>query len=179
MKTWFLFLVGGCVGAVVWVLIMKWITGRIWVPPTDGQGEATRDAERFPLPTGDAARPVIDYHNAAIYKDFQYYYRTTGVILGAVAAMVLKGDGSPATQVLLVRAAGDILVIATLLCAFFIVAHQKSKIERWARRPNWKDMLTWQEAYMIIAMAAVGCAVRIGLVPELVAALEAGRLTMQ
>lgn len=116
----------------------------------------------------------IAYHNTAIYRDFEFFFKVTLAILGGIALLATQ-TAQPKTAVvlLLVKAAGLLQIVAAAIFSLFVVIHQKSKIERWSTRYSWWEPLLWQECWIVAGMIAFAVAMQTAMLPALTAALSA------
>jgi hypothetical protein len=122
---------------------------------------------------GERQSEEIEYHNNAIYRDFEFFYKVTLAILGGVGFVVTRiNSQSMDATALLLRFAGALQVASAVIFALFIFFHQKSKVERWDTRYSWLQPLAWQECWMIAAMWAISSGVAVVAVPLLVSALK-------
>ncbi|HXJ34698.1 MAG TPA: hypothetical protein VMS22_11760 [Candidatus Eisenbacteria bacterium] len=112
---------------------------------------------------------VIQYHNHAIYGAFEFYFTVTLSVLGGMAYIALRRDGTHAEASRMFLAAGGwILWGAALVFSSVIFMHQKSKIERWRYPFKYWEPLLWVEFPLIAIMFMIAAGVRWNLLPELV-----------
>ena len=111
-------------------------------------------------------RPDTEYHNKAIYQDFKFFLGMTGSILAGLAYVLRHPAGASASRYLILTA-GLIELAGSVLFAFFVYNHQKSKIERWPTRFTDSDFYSWQETGMVCIMIGAACLILFGLVPLL------------
>lgn len=117
------------------------------------------DQRKTPLRSGnDPARrsQEIEYHNHAIYRDFEFFYKVTLGLVGGIAyALIQSPSFTSYPVVLLVFLAGLLQVISGMLFSGFVVAHQKSKIERWENKYADEQIVSWQECRMVAGMVGI------------------------
>lgn len=146
---------GGMVGLIVWHVAMILMRTANW----------NRSGVRIKKIKSPEA---LEYHNKAIYSDFEYFYKVTLAILGGIAYVATREKPllADVNSILLLAAAG-IQLISGIIFPLFIIIHQKSKIERWDRRFTIKEIAFWQECWMVAAMFAVSAGIAFGAVPYL------------
>jgi hypothetical protein len=156
-------LAGGVAGSAVWWLAMLRLRRANWSAPTK---------RRADVRGGDKRSEELKYHNEAIYRDFEYFFKVTLAVLGGIAFVVTKDKvrADEVTKVLL-SAAGALQLVAGVVFALFIFFHQKSKIERWEDYFSWGKPFTWQECWMVSSMFAISSGVAFGAVPDLLVVL--------
>lgn len=156
-------LVAAMVGVAVSVFVIAQLRSRNFAPvgrlpaaPIRGADEPTRSSE-------------IKYHNEAIYRDFEYFFRVTAGLLGGSAFLVVQSKTPELTKNLdlLILLTAVFQALATCAATLFVLSHQKSKIERWAKRFTLKAILGWQETWMIAVMWFVTGAYSFAVVPLL------------
>jgi len=112
----------------------------------------------------------IKYHNEAIYRDFEYFYKVTLAILGGIAFVATHEKTKIDIQIMipLLKSASLIQLVVAFILSLFIFFHQKSKIERWNERFNWYQTLVWQECWIIVSIFSISGSISIGAIPEIV-----------
>lgn len=111
----------------------------------------------------------IEYHNKAIYSDFTFFFKATLAIMGGTAFVLTSNElRSVEAAALLIQAGGWLQFASGLLFSVFIASHQKSKIERWEQTFTWRQILGWQETWMIISMLVISGTYAIAFVPRLI-----------
>jgi hypothetical protein len=118
-------------------------------------------------PEAEGRLSEIKYHNEAIYRDFEYFYKTTAALLGGVAYLVTQANQQLKVATL-IELTSAIHVITTIAVTFFILAHQKSKIERWTTFFKMKSIFLWQETWMISVMWFIAGAYTFSVIPRLI-----------
>lgn len=147
--------------ALVWVLVCLILRASNFAK--DGKRHQTRHEK------DDKRRSeVIEYHNNAIYRAFEFYIKITLAMLGGMAYVVIS-DGVSARDVApkLLDVGSLFLIGAALVCSVAIFTHQKSKIERWSTRFAWWEPLLWVEFSFIAAMMSVSIVFRRVVFPAL------------
>ncbi|MCH7939074.1 MAG: hypothetical protein IID13_04955 [Candidatus Marinimicrobia bacterium] len=165
MKSMIFFSVGGgIIALILWWAAMMLLRKANWLSPSK---------RRFDTRGGNNRSEEIKYHNEAIYRDFEYFFKVTLAILGGIAFVATR-ENVTATEIsmLLLLSAGGIQVIAGATFALFIFFHQKSKIERWNDYFSWWKPALWQECWMIVSMFAVSAGIGFGAIPELLSILS-------
>jgi len=118
---------------------------------------------------GDRGSQEIEYHNLAIYRDFEFFFKVTLGIIGGVAFITTRADiPSGAVVATLVNAARWLQLLAGVTFSLFIFFHQKSKIERWHQRFTTVKIFTWQESAMVTAMLFVSFCFLLAVAPQLI-----------
>ncbi|MGD2092640.1 MAG: hypothetical protein PVH61_41120 [Candidatus Aminicenantes bacterium] len=144
------------VSLVIWIailLIIRWFNFKA-------------DGERR---TKIRSASAIEYHNKAIYRDFELFFKFSLTIIGGVVLIAMKSKGIEEKLIsFLLNIGGKLQFFASILFSIFVILHQKSKVERWAERYKWWKPLTWQECWMVAAMWLIGVVFAFRLVPELV-----------
>ncbi|ACK46147.1 hypothetical protein Sbal223_1642 [Shewanella baltica OS223] len=112
----------------------------------------------------------IKYHNEAIYRDFEYFFKVTLAIVGGISYVASREsvDKFVGDLDLILEAAGFLQLMTTLILFLFIVFHQKSKIARWKDRFSWWAPFFWQEYWICSFMCSVSAALVFGLMPNLI-----------
>jgi hypothetical protein len=106
----------------------------------------------------DLLSQQIEYHNKATYRALEFYVKVLLAVLGGVAVIVFK-RGALADDgriLLLVYAAGWIVVLVTFVFCVMILVHQKSKIERWLFAPKSCDLWIWNETWFFVTSVIIG-----------------------
>jgi len=145
-----------------------WWSGVFWLRYSNFCSNGNR---RIPArgETDSIRSSEIKYHNDAIYRDFEFFYKITLGILGGTAFLVTgSGRNAPATATFLVEAAGWLQLLSGILFSFLIFTHQKSKIERWQSRFKLWEPLWWHEGAMIIGMLLISVVFEFSVVPRLI-----------
>jgi hypothetical protein len=125
---------------------------------------------RKPLrgPTDSIRSEEIRYHNTAIYRDFEFFYKVTlGIIAGTAVLATGPGRNAPTTTFFL-KSAGLLQLFSGVLFSALVVAHQKSKIERWDDHFQWRELVLWQESWMVVSMISVSSIFNFVVVPKLI-----------
>jgi hypothetical protein len=74
----------------------------------------------------DLLSQQIEYHNKATYSALEFYVKVLLAVLGGVAVVVFKGPlADDGRLLLLVYAAGWIVLLVTFLFCLMILVHQK------------------------------------------------------
>ncbi len=155
---------------VVWIVVQVLLVSAGWVAimlalrawnfaPSGGRNDVPRDG------TAEITAKQIEYHNNAAYRIFEFFLKIALALLGGVA--YLSQAPTSANSVLLVRAGAWLLLLSAAVFSLGIVVHQKSKIERWPRRYNWYQPLTWFELWLIQGMLLVAVGFMVWFVPRL------------
>jgi len=120
-----LYLIGfTLLAAIIWFVFMGYVRSKNF--NKDG-------SRKFPVrgTPGEVRSSEIQYHNQAIYRDFEFFYKITLAILGGTALLLTTADPiNIESSKVLIQAGGGLQGVSGLLFAFFILAHQKSKAER-------------------------------------------------
>jgi hypothetical protein len=128
---------------------------------------------RFAARGGEKRSEELKYHNEAIYRDFEYFFKVTLAILGGIAFVATREKVTAAeVTTLLLSSAGGLQVVAGVIFALFIFFHQKSKIERWDDYFSWWEPVFWQECWMVVSMFAVSAGIGFGAIPGLLTVLR-------
>jgi hypothetical protein len=136
-------------------LVTFWMLAHIFVK---GLGKSREVSE-------DVIARSITYHNEAIYKDFTFFVKVTLALMGGVGYLVIHPTKSQAIMLqLLIFAALFQFVIGALFSAF-IIFHQKSKIERWEKKPSLFSPLVWEECWMVTAMMMISALLTFVFIP--------------
>lgn len=93
-----------------------------------------------------------DQHNERIYKDFEFFVKVFIALVGAMGYVrfnYFHKDCELARQAM--KGIGGISLLTMITLSIFIICHQGSKIRRW-EKIEWKNIIFWQEIWMIIAM---------------------------
>jgi hypothetical protein len=93
-----------------------------------------------------------DQHNERIYKDFEFFIKVFIALVGAVGYLrieIFHKNEELARQAMI--GIGSISLVTMTTISIFIICHQGSKIRRW-KKVEWKNMLFWQEIWMVISM---------------------------
>src|SRR6266404_5685485 len=105
----------------------------------------------------DLLSQQIEYQNKATYRALEFYVKVLLAVLGGVAVVLFKGPlADDGRLLLLVYAAGWIILVVTCLFCLMIVVHQKSKIERWLFAPKSCDPWLWNETWFFVASVIIG-----------------------
>jgi len=116
----------------------------------------------------DVKQRSIQYHNEAIYRDFTFFIKVTLALMGGVAYIVVFPVASPILlKKFLLIIASYFQFIMGLIFTVFVLFHQKSKIERWDKKPGMMEPLLWQEFWIVIAMMVISSDLTFVLLPEL------------
>jgi uncharacterized membrane protein len=111
---------------------------------------------------------VIEYHNHAVYRAFEFYLKITLAVFGGIAYVATSDKSGPKEVVATLIDAGSwLLLAAAFLFSVVIFVHQKSKVERWVTRYKWWEPLLWNEFWFIAVMLTVSIVVRLMLIPTL------------
>lgn len=127
-------------------------------------------SRKFPTRSNstESASKEIEYHNNAIYRDFEFFFKVTLGIIGGMAFIATREkSGSPETVAYLIKTGASLQIVAGFLFSIFIIAHEKSKIERWTVRFSLWDTLTWQECWMVVAIFLISGTVFLSVAPIL------------
>lgn len=147
--------------------IVIWILCLLWIRSVNFLGTGCRNA---PIRGEEAKRSEeIKYHNEAIYRDFEYFYKSAAAILGGVAYLVVQTQTPAITSHLniLIGYSSTLLLLTSATCSVFLLAHQKSKVERWTRRYSIWSVLAWQETWMIAIIWFLWASYAYGIVPAI------------
>jgi hypothetical protein len=119
-----------------------------------------RHARKY-LKTKTDSRAEIDYHNNAIYKDFEFFFKVTLANVGGLLFLVTREPSSSICHSNVLISMAQLLQIMTaLLFSFFIFCHQKSKIKRWKEPyPYSSIFFDWQETWMIFTIGTLSGAI--------------------
>jgi hypothetical protein len=109
----------------------------------------------------------LKYHNEAIYRDFEYFFKGTAALLGGAAYLVVQARTPEVREHLavLITLTAVLQALTTIAVTLFVFAHQKSKIERWPQRFTVRSAMSWQETAMVGIMWFVLGAYGFGAVP--------------
>ncbi len=157
------------------ISLLAWLFLMLALRRANFREDGTRRKEA-PLKGGDKRSDEIQYHNAAIYRDVEFFFKISLAILGGVAYLSIQATpvGHEVVSILL-RAAGLLELLAAIIFSMFVVYHQKSKIERWTNRYEWwHPILNWQEYWMIAAMLCVGATFCFAMIPAIAGAIPLG-----
>lgn len=156
-------LAGGGLGLLIWWLAMFLLRRANW----NSMGQRLSE-----IRGKDKRSEELKYHNEAIYRDFEYFFKVTLALLGGIAYVVTRQDGNNMNMVkVLLPIAGGLQLVTGVVFALFIFFHQKSKIERWEDRFSWWWPFLWQECWMVTAMFSVSAGISFGAVPLLLGRL--------
>ena len=127
---------------------------------------------RLPMRGGDRCSQEIEYHNLAIYRDFEFFFKVTLAIVAGLAFVATR-PAADITQrsAILISLGGWLQLLAGVVFSSFVFFHQKSKVERWQSRYRWWQPLTWQEFWMVATMLVVSLDLHSSIVPLLISAL--------
>ena len=115
----------------------------------------------------------VQYHNNAIYRDFEFFYKITLAILGGTAYLVSTTKPQSVEIASFLLYAGAVLLLFTgILFSLFIFFHQWSKIERWEKPFTFWTPLSWQETWMVISMITISSVYLFNVTPQLVQLLN-------
>jgi hypothetical protein len=81
-------------------------------------------------------------------------------LLGGIGYLALTKNFRDHSTQLLAALGGSIVVLVSFLFCMMSLAHQKSKIERWQRRPGLLSPLVWNETWffvLAITLASLIC----------------------
>ena len=111
---------------------------------------------------------MIEYHNNAVYRAFEFYIKITLAVFGGMAYVLTSDEVSAKGVVRTLLDTGSWLILAAALVFSVIVfMHQKSKIERWVTKYAWWESLLWIEFPIITVMMTVSILVRFLVLPAL------------
>lgn len=158
----------GFLGLVI--ALVCWVLALLAIRAANFKADGTRFE---PARGGERRSQEIEYHNNAVYRDFEYFFKVTLGILGGVAYVSTAASVRSTDAVnLLIRLGGPLQLASGIVFSLFVFFHQKSKVERWTERFLWWKTVTWQECYMVVAMIAISSAVCFGFIPQLVTLLS-------
>ena len=133
---------GALSGLVLWLGGMLLLRHRVW-PTATNRTDSIAGTE-----SGE-----IKYHNEAIYRDFEYFFKVTLALLGGIAFVATRPEPLQAKIIsVMLSSAASLQLIAGAVFSLFIFFHQKSKIERWKNRFAWWKPLTWLECWMVVTV---------------------------
>lgn len=93
-----------------------------------------------------------DQHNERIYKDFEFFVKVFIALVGALGYVRFNYyDKSQELARQAMQGIGGVALLTMITLSIFIICHQGSKIRRW-KNIEWKNILFWQEIWMIIGM---------------------------
>lgn len=119
----------------------------------------------------------LEYHNLAIYRDFEFFFKATLAMAGGIVFIATQPSvGVLAVSRTLLQLCGWLQVVTGLLFGTFVFFHQKSKIERWDTGYAWWQPWTWQECWMSVSMLTLSFVLAHVVLPELGAQLSADSL---
>jgi len=101
------------------------------------------------------------YHNKAIYRDFEFFYKITLALVAGVVVVICKTacpDLDESLLDLLLTLAGCLQLVTGLAFSVFVMAHQRSKIRKWSEKRPLLEIFLWQETWMFCAMLSVSSA---------------------
>ncbi len=105
----------------------------------------------------DLLSQQIEYHNKATYSALEFYVKVLLAVLGGVAVIVFKGPlADDGRLLLLVYAAGWIVLLVSFLFCVMVFVHQKSKIKRWLFAPKSCDPWFWNETWFFVSSVIIG-----------------------
>ena len=110
---------------------------------------------------------VIEYHNNATYRAFEFYIKVLLAVFGGIAFVVIQKYPLSQQTKMLVDAGGWVVAAVTFLFSILIVVHQKSKVERWQSRYRWYEPLLWNECWFVAFAVALSFFTRMTLIPEM------------
>ena len=151
----------GFAGLFVWLGALRIVrsanfgaTERLPSAPIRGADNAIRSAE-------------VKYHNEAIYRDFEYFFKASAAMLGGAAFLLVQTRTKElaASIGILIELTAVFQVAVAIAASIFIFMHQKSKIERWTQRFTLPASFWWQETWMIFVMCFVSGAYAFAVVP--------------
>jgi hypothetical protein len=151
------------VAVVVWEALLLLIRAKNFNPPGD---------RRVSVRGGDRRSQEVEYHNLAIYRDFEFFFKVTLAIVGGIAFVATRPAADITERSAILMALGGWLeLLAGIIFSGFVFFHQKSKVERWESRYAWWQPLTWQEFWMVATMLVVSFTLHCSVVPLLLAKL--------
>ena len=116
----------------------------------------------------DIKQRSIQYHNEAIYKDFTFFIKVTLVLMGGVAYLLINPPKSHESMKQLLVFAALFQFVIGILFAILILFHQKSKIERWERKPKLLEPLLWEECWIVMSMIVISSNLSLVIIPGFV-----------
>jgi hypothetical protein len=136
--------------ALIWVLVCLVLRASNFAP------DGSRRHNKHKTEDDRRRSEVIEYHNNAIYRAFEFYIKITLAVFGGMAYVVTSDKVSAKNVVHTLLDAGSWLLLASAIVFSLVVAmHQKSKIERWGKPYAWWEPLLWIEFTLITAMVTV------------------------
>src|SRR5439155_7325592 len=96
----------------------------------------------------------------ASYRALEFYVKVMLALLGAIGYLALTKNFRDHTTRLLAVLGGSMVVLVSFLFCMMSLAHQKSKVERWQRRPGLLSPLIWNETWffvLAIVLASLVC----------------------
>jgi hypothetical protein len=149
-------LLPGITGLICWLLIMGWLRQINFTSETSRRGDNKCEL------TPELRSKEIEYHNLASYRALEFYVKVMLALLGGIGYLALTKNFRDNTTRLLAELGGGIVVLVSFLFCIMSLAHQKSKIERWQRRPGLLSPLVWNETWffvLAIVLASLVCGV--------------------
>jgi hypothetical protein len=154
--------------ATVFGVALLWVLGCLALRATNFNADGTRRRSKHTQEDDKRRSEVIEYHNNAVYRAFEFYIKITLAVFGGMAYVVTSDKVSAKTVVHTLLDAGSWLLLASALVFSFVVfIHQKSKVERWVTRYAWWESLLWIEFPFIAVMMTVSIVVRMLVLPAL------------
>lgn len=138
----------GIIGIFLWMISLKFVRNNNF------NSSGRRPDKPIRGTSNDVRSNEINYHNEAIYRDFEYFFKTTAAIIGGTAYLIIQTRSKEIIAVLslLIQLSSILQILTTFTISVFILSHQKSKIERWKSSFNLSQILFWQETWIIFVM---------------------------
>lgn len=111
---------------------------------------------------------VIEYHNNATYRAFEFYIKVLLALFGGIAFIVIQDSPLSEKARIMINAGGWIIVVVTVLFCFLVFGHQKSRVERWQNRYLWYEPLLWNECWLIASAVALAFFTKMTLIPQII-----------
>lgn len=152
------------------ILVVVWIVILSLIRRANFNADGTPRFPRRGTKEGGIRSSEIEYHNKAIYRDFELFLKISMTIIGGVILIAIKSIDIKDENLIafLLNIGGKLLFLVSILFSIFVILHQKSKIERWEQRYTWLQTLSWQECWMVVVMLLIGFVFAFNIIPEIV-----------
>jgi hypothetical protein len=110
----------------------------------------------------------IEYHNNAIYRAFEFYVKVLLAIFGGIAYVATRIKTLTPRAKSLIDAGGWVVLATSFLFVALIISHQRAKIERWQRRYDWLEVLSWNECWFVCSAVGLALFTTLTVVPMLI-----------
>ncbi len=151
------------------VVAFLWLTICAWLKATNFHKNGSRKVNKHDQEKPERRSEVIEYHNNAVYRAFEFYFKIALGIFGGMAYLTVSDKIVDRTASNALLSSGSwLLLAATFVFSSVITIHQKSKIERWQKPYKWWEPLLWIEFYLITGMTLVSIGVHFVVIPAII-----------